>query len=130
MAVPRERFNELLQDIEPSQTTKTQAANAHAAIRQHLEQQKEFKEHYVSSFLSGSYVRDTSIRPRTSADGQERPDVDIIVVTSFTTSDHPDAVLKDVCRASRTAEMAMRFSASTSDPSGLRHGRPTWTSCR
>jgi len=61
--------------------------------------QAKFKDRYVSSFLSGSYARDTSIRPRTSSNGQERPDVDIIVVTNFTSDDHPDAVLKEVCRA-------------------------------
>jgi hypothetical protein len=29
--------------------------------------------------------------------------VDIIVVTNFTTSDHPDTVLREVCRALETA---------------------------
>jgi len=69
------------------------------SIRDHLRTQAKFKDRYIASFLSGSYARDTSIRPRTSSDGQERPDVDIIVVTSFTTQDHPDSVLKEVCRA-------------------------------
>lgn len=99
MPVPNARFFELLQDIEPSATTKTNASGGHIGIRSHLRTQAKFKDRYVSSFLSGSYARDTSIRPRTSSNGQERPDVDIIVVTNFTTDDHPDAVLKEVCRA-------------------------------
>lgn len=99
MPVPNARFTELLWDIEPSPTTKTRASGGHTSIRDHLSGQANFKHRYVSSFLSGSYARDTSIRPRTSADGQERADVDIIVVTNYTTADHPDTVLQDVCRA-------------------------------
>lgn len=99
MPVPQARFTELLADIEPSPTTKSQASGGHTGIRDHLRKQEKFKDRYVSSFLSGSYARSTSIRPRTSADGEERPDVDIIIVTNFETSDHPDDVLKEVCRA-------------------------------
>lgn len=99
MPVPSARFTELLQDIEPSSTTKTRASGGHTNIRDHLRTQAKFKDRYITSFLSGSYARDTSIRPRISSDGQERPDVDIIVVTSFSTDDHPNAVLKEVCRA-------------------------------
>ncbi|RRH92934.1 nucleotidyltransferase [Mesorhizobium tamadayense] len=99
MPVPQARFTELLADIEPSPTTKSHASSGHNGIRDHLRTQEEFKDRYISSFLSGSYARDTSIRPRTSADGHERPDVDIIIVTSFETSDHPDDVLNEVCRA-------------------------------
>lgn len=97
--VPNERFNELLHDIEPSPTTKAHASAGHTGIREHLRTQAKFASRYQSSFLSGSYARNTSIRPRTSPDGHERPDVDIIVVTRFTTDWHPDAVLREVCRA-------------------------------
>jgi hypothetical protein len=99
MAVPQARFTELLEDIEPSQTTKTRASGGHTGIRDHLRTQAQFKDRYISSFLSGSYARSTSIRPRSTAEGVERPDVDIIVVTNFTTSDHPDNVLREVSRA-------------------------------
>lgn len=99
MPVPNARFSEFLVDIEPSFTTKSRASDGHKGVRDHLSAQAKFKERYVSSFLSGSYARDTSIRPRTSANGQERADVDIIVVTSYTTDDHPDIVLREVCRA-------------------------------
>lgn len=99
MPVPNARFSELLADIEPSPTTKSRASGGHTNIREHLSGQAKFKDRYVSSFLSGSYARDTSIRPQTSADGQERADVDIIIVTNYTTDDHPDTVLREVCRA-------------------------------
>ncbi|MBX5141231.1 nucleotidyltransferase [Rhizobium lentis] len=99
MPVPQARFTELLADIEPSATTKSRASGGHTGIRDHLRTQEQFKNRYVSSFLSGSYARSTSIRPRTSADGEERADVDIIVVTNFSTNDHPDDVLNEVCRA-------------------------------
>jgi hypothetical protein len=97
--VPNARFIELLADIEPSPTTQANASAAHNGVRDHLQSQDDFKSRYVSSFLSGSYARDTAIRPRKSSDCQERPDVDIIVVTNFTTEDHPDDVLKEVCHA-------------------------------
>lgn len=94
--VPNARFHELLTDIEPSPTTKGHASTAHNGVREHLEAHGTFSDRWVTSFLSGSYARDTSIRPRTSSDGQERPDVDIVVVTNFTESDRPDDVLTEV----------------------------------
>lgn len=99
MAVPNTRFLELLRDIEPSPTTKARASGGHQGVRDHLRTQTQFKDRYRTSYLSGSYARDTSIRPRTSSDGEERPDVDIIVVTGFSTDDHPDSVLREVCLA-------------------------------
>jgi hypothetical protein len=96
--VPNARFHELLTDIEPSPTTKGHASSAHNSVREHLEAHDTFSDCWITSFLSGSYARDTSIRPRTSSDGQERPDVDIIVVTNFTESDHPNDVLTEVCK--------------------------------
>lgn len=99
MPVPQARFNELLRDIEPSPTTVSRASDGHNGVREHLENQKDFKSKYLYSFLSGSYARDTSIRPGTVDGVQEKPDVDIIVVTNFTNQDTPDAVLKAVCKA-------------------------------
>ncbi|MCK1402697.1 nucleotidyltransferase [Bradyrhizobium sp. 4] len=97
--VPAARFTELLADIEPSPTTVSRASGGHNGVRNHLRAQARFKDRYVTSFLSGSYARDTSIRPHSSENGQERPDVDIIVVTNHETSDQPEAVLKELCQA-------------------------------
>ena len=101
MPVPNERFRELLGDIEPSQTTVHRGSAAHTGVREHLRTQSQFRNRYISSFLAGSYARDTAIRPRTLAGNQDRPDVDIVVVTNFTRRDHPDAVLREVARALR-----------------------------
>jgi predicted nucleotidyltransferase len=94
--VPNARFTELLSDIEPSPTTISQASSANTGVRDHLECHETFKDRWVTSFLSGSYARDTSIRPVRTGDNQERPDVDIIVVTNFTMTDHPDDVLEEL----------------------------------
>jgi hypothetical protein len=96
--VPNARFNELLGDIEPSPTTRANASTAHTNLRDYLRTHADFKA-WISDFLAGSYSRDTAIRPRTTDDGQERPDVDIIVVTNYRTTDHPDDVLGDLCDA-------------------------------
>jgi hypothetical protein len=89
----------LLADIEPSATTKSNASSAHGGLRAHLRSHEDFKARWKADFLAGSYSRDTAIRPRTTEDGQERPDVDIIVETSFSTSDAPDDVLEEVADA-------------------------------
>lgn len=97
--VPHARFAELLADIEPSPTTKTNASAAHNAVRKHLRAHETFSERWVNDFLAGSYARDTAIRPKQTPDGQERADVDIILVTSFSTADDPEDVLFEVCDA-------------------------------
>jgi len=97
--IPNARFLELLQDIEPSPTTVSAASKAHTAVRGYLRSHKDFADRWEGDFLSGSYSRDTAIRPRKTADGYERPDVDIIVETSFSTGDHPDDVLQELSDA-------------------------------
>ncbi len=98
--VPNVRFLELLADIEPSPTTKSQASDAHTAVRNHLQFHDTFRDRHVRDFLAGSYARDTAIRPKTGEDGVDRPDVDIIVVTNFSTvEDHPDDVLQELADA-------------------------------
>jgi hypothetical protein len=97
--IPNARFTELLSDIEPSPTTKANASTAHTNLRDHLEYHDDFGERWTGDFLAGSYSRDTAIRPRITEDGQERPDIDIIVVTNYDTSEHPDDVLGELCAA-------------------------------
>jgi hypothetical protein len=97
--VPNARFNELLTDIEPSATTKSNASSAHTGLRGHLRSHDDFRARWITDFLAGSYSRDTAIRPRTTEDGQERPDIDIIVETSFSSSDEPEDVLEEVAAA-------------------------------
>jgi hypothetical protein len=68
-------------------------------VRSHLRSHDTFKERWESDFLAGSYARDTAIRPKRTDDGHERADVDIIVETSFSTSDDPDDVLYELSDA-------------------------------
>lgn len=97
--IPNARFRELLADIEPSTTTKSASSAAHNAVRAHLRAHPDFKDYWVRDFLAGSYSRDTAIRPRKAENGYERPDVDIIMDTNFSTFDHPDDVLQEVSDA-------------------------------
>lgn len=97
--VPQTRFTELLSDIEPSPTTTADASAAHNDVRNHLRTHESFKDRWQGAFLAGSYARDTAIRPKKTEDGHERADVDIIVETSFSTSDDPEEVLYEVSDA-------------------------------
>lgn len=91
--VGQSNFQKLLKDIEPSESTKTSAQSAHKTLRSFLEDHETFKEYHVKTFLSGSYKRDTAIRPRTKEGETERPDIDIIVVTNHTLKDKPQEVI-------------------------------------
>lgn len=94
MPTPKSTFDDFLRDIEPSRTTKARASSAHTALRDFLANHQEFKEVHKNAFLSGSYKRDTAIRPKSVDGGIERPDVDIIEVTKHTLKDSPAAVLE------------------------------------
>jgi hypothetical protein len=96
---PNARFTEFLQDIEPSPTTKSQAASAHEAMRAYLADHTELGKRHVKTYLSGSYRRDTGIRPKIEAGVVLRPDVDIIVVTDHTLDDSPKTVLEELFSA-------------------------------
>lgn len=87
------QFLTLLSDIEPSPTTKSDASQAHTDLRKFLRNHPEFNSIHLDTFLSGSYKRDTAIRPRTQDGVVARPDVDIIVVTNHSLSCSPKDVL-------------------------------------
>lgn len=91
--IPQARFTEFLNDIEPSPTTKSNASSAHKTLRDFLKDDEDFKEYHESTFLSGSYKRDTAIRPQQKEDETERPDIDIIVETTHTREDSPEEVV-------------------------------------
>ena len=89
----QQQFLDFLSDIEPSKITKKRASDAHKALRNFLSNHETFKEYHINTFLSGSYKRDTAIRPQVNNGDEERPDVDIIVVTNHTLDDAPSDVL-------------------------------------
>ena len=90
---PNARFTEFLADIEPSSTTKTNASSAHTKLRATLRADEAFAPLHRHTFLSGSYKRDTAIRPRIKNGNAQRPDVDIIVVTNHGLYDAPEEVI-------------------------------------
>ena len=90
---PNARFTDFLKDIEPSATTKSNASSAHTTLRKALRDDEQIKPHHKTDFLSGSYKRDTAIRPRVKNGSQERPDVDIVVVTNHSLEDDPEEVV-------------------------------------
>mgnify|MGYP001342132924 CR=1 FL=1 len=92
------QFGSFLADIEPSATTKDQASRAHTSLRDFLRNHKEFREIHWDTFLAGSYRRNTSIRTRTVDGVEQRPDIDIIVVTNHTRRDRPRQVLANLRR--------------------------------
>ena len=90
---PNSRFTEFLTDIEPSATSKSNASTAHTRLRAALNADSNFGSRMRTTFLSGSYKRDTAIRPRVKNGNAHRPDVDIIVVTDHEIGDSPVEVV-------------------------------------
>ncbi len=109
--VPHARFLELLQEIEPSATTKASSATAHRALRDHLWADSSFQPLMVTDFLSGSYKRDTAIRPRKVDGVVTRPDVDTIVVTNHQLTDDPKGVVDALYGAVRRGYSDIRRQA-------------------
>jgi len=90
----KQQFEDFLRDIEPSATTKARARAAHTGMRQFLADHEKFGGVRIKTLLSGSYPRDTAIRPRVINGEESRPDVDIIVITNYELTDSPAKVLK------------------------------------
>ena len=72
-------FNSFLSNIEPSQTTVSYISSVQNNLRDYLANHNKYKDIHVQTFLSGSYAKHTSIRPKLY-DGKR--DVDIIVETN------------------------------------------------
>lgn len=95
----QQQFLDMLKDIEPSDSTVAACSSAHNTLRTALAEHEEFGDVHVETFLSGSYTRDTAIRPTTVGGVLQRPDVDIIAVTDHTEDDEPKVVLDAVHNA-------------------------------
>jgi len=91
--VTKQQFKDFLYEIVPSDTTVARCSTAHKNLRLKLANHETFKDVHIDTFLSGSYNRDTAIRPRKKGDDLHRPDVDIIVQTAHSQSDAPSDVI-------------------------------------
>jgi len=78
-------FDTFLSNIEPTQNQKEEASTGHITLRERLQRDDKFREYYLDSFVSGSYGRDTAIRPI--------KDVDIIVVMNIDEKNEPKKVI-------------------------------------
>lgn len=95
----QQQFIDFLSEIEPSDTTKNACGGAHRALRAKLAEHPTYKEIHQDTYLSGSYARNTALRPRISDGTLRRPDVDIIVITNHTQYDRPTDVIAKLRRA-------------------------------
>jgi hypothetical protein len=95
----QQQFLDMLTEIEPSPSTVAACSSAHNTLRDALAEHNDFGEVHVRTFLSGSYKRDTAIRPTRVGGVLQRADVDIIAVTNHTSADEPKVVLDAVHQA-------------------------------
>lgn len=86
-------FNSFLSNIEPSKTTVEYISSVQTNLRKYLKNHESYKDVHIDTFLSGSYAKHTSIRPVL---GDKKRDVDIIVVTSYDSSNNSLTVLKEL----------------------------------
>lgn len=94
----QQQFLDFLSEIEPSTSTKDMCASGHNTLRTKLAGHETYRHVHVNTFLSGSYARNTALRPRTSNGILRRPDVDIIVVTRYMQWDVPSEVIRTIRR--------------------------------
>ena len=87
-------FDSFLSNIEPSTSTVAYISSVQNNLRAYLENHTKYKNILVDTFLSGSYAKHTSIRPAAS---DKKRDVDIVVVTNYSTSDDSADVLEELC---------------------------------
>jgi hypothetical protein len=95
----QQQFLDFLSEIEPSSTTKSICSSANNTLRDKLAGHETYKAVHVNTYLSGSYARNTALRPRKLNGTLRRPDVDIIVITNHTQDDLPSDVIANLRRA-------------------------------
>ncbi len=72
-------FTQFLSNIRPTPAQRENLKTGHRVLRERLASFDGLSEHIVTTFLQGSYRRFTAVKPK----GDERADVDVIVVTSL-----------------------------------------------
>jgi hypothetical protein len=84
----KSHFDTFLSNIEPTQNQKSEASKGHNTLRDRLAKDDDFREYFADSFLSGSYARNTAVRPI--------KDVDIIIIMNIAKSNEPSKVINYV----------------------------------
>lgn len=92
-------FESFLKDINPSKSSIDEASRLHRSLREYLSTCDSYRSVYVDSYISGSYAKQTFIRPKKDSDGC---DIDVVVETSHSTDDSPYSVLSELEQAIRT----------------------------
>lgn len=91
-------FESFLKDINPSKSTIDEASRLHRNLREHLKTCDSYRNTHVDTYLSGSYAKQTFIRPKKDSDSC---DIDIIVETTHSIDDSPYTVLYELEKAIR-----------------------------
>lgn len=86
-------FNSFLSNIQPSKSTVEYISSIQKNMRKYLKEHSTYKNVHVDTFLSGSYAKNTSIRPVV---GDNKRDVDIVVVTSYDCNKNSKEVLNEL----------------------------------
>ena len=85
------QFTEFLKNIRLTENQTKQLQTGHKTFRDRIATDEDLREITVATFLQGSYVRYTAVRPK---DGR-RADVDIIVVTNLSEDEYtPDEAME------------------------------------
>lgn len=77
-------FNDFLRNIRPTDDQKKLCKDEHTRLRERLLADPDLKDVVVTTFLQGSYRRATMVQPL----GKACLDVDVVVVTTLSRSDH------------------------------------------
>ena len=80
-------FIDFLSEIRPTQAQTKSLQKAHTLLRERLLGDDYLGPNIITVFLQGSYRRSTAIRPQ----GDDKLDVDLVVVTKFKRDDYPVA---------------------------------------
>ena len=80
-------FTNFLSKIRPTQAQTQSLQKAHTLLKERLLGDDYLGPRIISVFLQGSYRRSTAIRPQ----GDDKLDVDLVVVTRFRREDYPVA---------------------------------------
>lgn len=85
-------FRNFLENIRPTEAMRSDLQTGHKTLRDRLNADEELEDVLFSDFLQGSYRRYTAVRPK----GEQRSDVDIIVVTKLDESEYVPSEAMDI----------------------------------